>query len=225
MTMNLKKHFFFACAITFTLIACDKKDDDDIIITPPPATTNPTVNDYAKLDVGNYWIYERYNIDTNGIETALGVFDSSYVEKDTIINGNKYSVLIIPQIYNNTPSHFIIRDSSDYIVDNNGEIHFSLTDFSSFLQDHYYVINNTDTMYRLFRQMRNKDSLVTVPSGTYETYNALQKVDFIGPYNQLRDKYRNKLYAKNIGIIYNTQTQYSANPNSPVQKLVRYYVK
>src|SRR5688572_1824471 len=71
-------------------ISCDDDEDDNCTPNPP----NIVYSDYSQLKVGNYWIYQRFNFDFAGNETATMTFDSCYVEKDTVINNVAYVKLV-----------------------------------------------------------------------------------------------------------------------------------
>ncbi|MEY4934662.1 MAG: hypothetical protein RIS64_1021, partial [Bacteroidota bacterium] len=61
------------------------------------ATDQPTTYaSYSKLAVGNYWIYQQFNVDSNGNGTPTNVYDSVFVEKDTVINNHTYFKLYKP---------------------------------------------------------------------------------------------------------------------------------
>ncbi len=204
-------------ALIIGLFSCKKEDDE---IKPTPIN-----NSYTKLEVGNYWIYENFEIDSNGTETPLNTFDSSYVEKDTLINGNKYAVLVLPDIIQ--PRKFL-RDSLHYIVDSMGIIRFSSQKFNSELMPtHYKIIKAGDTLFSRRIYMTNKDSLVSVPAGDFLTYNYLIDIKYGNSIyaKDYLDRKINQLYAKNIGIIYNTKISFASAKKYTIQKLVRYKVQ
>src|SRR5688572_809834 len=78
----------FILIISLCLSGC-KKDgkiyESSLSDAPPPVYAS-----YYPLTTGSYWIHERFNVDHNGVLTVNGT-DSSYVEKDTIIRGRKFS--------------------------------------------------------------------------------------------------------------------------------------
>jgi hypothetical protein len=53
----MRKLLALVMAIT-SLLSCNKEDDKEI------------KTDYLPLRIGNYWIYQEYNIDTMGNEIA-----------------------------------------------------------------------------------------------------------------------------------------------------------
>ena len=126
----------FAVAILALIFSC-KKNSTDETSTPAP--------DFTRLKVWNYWVYEFYKVDTNGVETDQGKTDTSFIEKDTLINGDKYFI-------RNSRSYMFelrrssLRDSSGYLLQRN-------TDGSStilFARDNFKDIFISDTVANLF---------------------------------------------------------------------------
>ena len=50
------------------------------------------------LDIGNYWVYETFRVDTNGTELMLNFHDSMVVTGDTIINMKHTQKLKAPMV-------------------------------------------------------------------------------------------------------------------------------
>ena len=76
--------FLVISCVSLLICSCEKPDDDNDPITPAPLV----YDNYSQLKVGNYWIYQRFEVDSLGIGTPTSVYDSCYVEKDTLINNN-----------------------------------------------------------------------------------------------------------------------------------------
>lgn len=84
--------------------------------------TSSSIN-WTNLDVGNYWIYDRIDVDMFG-DTSISIAeDSVYVSQDTVINGNTYHTVVGWWLVSNIPYH--LRDSLQYLVDHTGKIWFS----------------------------------------------------------------------------------------------------
>lgn len=214
----MRKNFFVSIAIAlFCFQAC--RNDDDAINPPSSSGSN-----YTQLKVGNYWIYERYNLDTNGVETPLNKTDSSYVEKDTMVNSKIYYKLIRPNYgLRDIPEVFYLRDSLHYLIDLKGDAIFSSQDFSNSLSS-LLITPSTDFSYTLNRRMMNKDSMVTVPLGRFPTLSSVETVEYMGSWSVRPPRYIRTIYADGIGVIYDTFTPYASSPNYTIQKLVRYKV-
>ena len=128
---------------------------------------------YFPLEIGNYWIYEHYDIDSSGIETERNRTDNVILSRDTIINGNQYFILEgtnYPFDDGNWGIVDILRDSSGYLVNEKGQIEFSADNFADTLNSKPGVFNN-DTLYTLTYQMEKVSDPVTVPAGEFEVLN------------------------------------------------------
>ena len=215
----------FSLTIATAFLACN---DDDTVIQPDPKP-NVSYPNYSNLEVGNYWIYERFTLKPNGEEISLNQFDSSYVEKDTMIRGEKYFKLFRPSInINHVQELYLLRDSLHYIVNYKGEVLFSSRAFNVPLNPIRYNNDNNpagaDTLFSFERKMINKDSLVNLPAGAYSTFSSILFIRYYGHLKDLDDRNRKTLYAKNIGVVYATLPFFTSNPNYFIQKLVRYNV-
>ena len=106
--------------------AC-KKDKDD----PTPAAASQVAY-FTQLKTGNYWVYERYNVDPAGNATPLGIYDSCYVEGDTIIGNYTYAKYVFPgyPLAQGMVTAYL-RDSSEHLVDYQNNIYFASADFNT----------------------------------------------------------------------------------------------
>lgn len=207
------------------LFACQKEDNTIQERTFP----NFFSLKYMPLNVGNYWVYEHFFIDSMGNEKTENKFDSVVITRDSLIGDKKYYVLEgtnYPYMLSEEWGIVeILRDSLGYLVNQNGSIQLSQSNFTDTLATKYEVWQN-DTMYSITAQMEIPDYPITVPAGTFEVIN------FKGTlYNYLYDtpkkdlRYINTYYAKNVGKIVHTWYYLSAPGNSYFEKrLVRYQI-
>jgi len=206
--------------MTAIIYSC-KKDTE-------PATTPSTTSypNYSQLKVGNYWVYQQYDIDENGASTPKDIFDSCYVEKDTTINGKTYFKIVKPK--SNSTGELDIsfqRDSLHYIVNSNGKILFSSQDFTSIFDLYYIIASQTDTICKTTRQMADKNITVTTTAGTFSTSNSKETFFMYPNWASLgNQKYRHTKYAENIGIIIETLPIFALDPRSVERRLVRYHI-
>jgi len=113
-----------------------QKDRD----TEPTPTHTITYPNFSQLKVGNYWVYEQFDIDATGNATSKNTFDSCYVEKDTIINSKTYLKIVKPKPYfTNQNDISFQKDSLHYFVNCNGKILFSSQDFSTIFESSYII--------------------------------------------------------------------------------------
>lgn len=219
--MKNKFLYLFFGVFIFLVFACKKESVIKTDDTKVPEVSYPT---YMQLETGNYWVYERFNIDTNGQATALGIFDSCYVEKDTTINGKIYHKYVKPYFSTSLMIISFVRDSLHYIVNHEGGIIFSSEDFTTVFGSNYYLVGS-DTMYYVIKQMADKSFQVSTPAGEYITSNARQTyIMYPGWDNHGNPRYMHTRYAKDIGVVIETLPFFSNNPNYTEKRLVRYSV-
>lgn len=194
-----------------TVYSCKKIEPT---IAPPISYPN-----YSQLKVGNYWVYERYEIDTNGVETPLGIYDTCRVEKDTIINGETYFKYVRPPYLNSQTISFL-RDSLHYIVMNTGNIIFSSQRFNE-------VFRTFNVMeYDVEMWMTDKDLMVNTPYGSFKTHNYQITFYMKEGFQQYGNpRYMNTRYAEHIGIVIETLPIYLINPNYIERRLVDYHLE
>lgn len=218
-----QKTLFLAVVLMTAMIYSCKKDKDTEPTTPTPTTTYPN---FSQLKVGNYWVYEQFDIDATGNATSKNTFDSCYVEKDTIINSKTYLKIVKPKPYfTNQNDISFQKDSLHYIVNSNGEILFSSQDFSTIFESSYLMDGPNDTVCQIIKQMADKNLTVTTLAGTFTTSNAKEKYSMYPNWTSAGNP-RNKhtRYAENIGIIIETLPFFASSPNYIERRLVRYHL-
>ena len=175
----MKNVFLIPCLIlVFNLSSCKKDTAKEPEMEPELPVSPTTFPNYSNLRVGNYWIYQRFEIDGSGNETPLALIDSCFIEKDTIINGNKYYKYVSPNFGMGASPYTIAanvsefyRDSLSYLITNYGRVEFSSADFTTIFQSSYMVNPPSDTICRLEHKMADQNSNVTTPLGTFLTSN------------------------------------------------------
>ena len=210
----MKKTLFFAIAIlALIFFSCEKKNSQE---------TTSSIPDFVKLKVGNYWVYDFFKVDSNGVATDQGKTDSSYIEKDTLINGDKYFI-------KNSHSYMfgsrrsILKDSSGYLLQR-------IPDGSSiilFARDNYTDIFISDTVDNLFLRkdmMTGKDSTVSVPAGTFITRSMCYVATPLDPAYPWGVRKVYYIYGKDIGQIVYTMCYWS-DPGYYEARLIRYHVE
>ncbi len=206
---------YLSILILLTLITAYSCKKIEPIIAPPITYPN-----YSQLKVGNYWVYERYEIDTNGVETPLGIYDTCRVEKDTIINGETYFKYVRPS-YLSTPTTTFLRDSLHYLVSNGGRIIFSSSVFNE-----VFRVFNLQGEFELHEWMTAKDSVVNTPYGNFTT-STFQLIYYMSEMYQEfgNPRYMNYRYAENIGIVIETLPMYFTQYGYRERRLVDYHLE
>lgn len=202
--------------------------DCALTVVPTPTvtpTTTPTYLNFSQFNIGTYWVYQRFNIDGNGNATPTSAFDSCYVEKDTVINNKTYLKIIRPTIFSFNKEVLFEKDSLHYVVNQKGNILFSSQDFSSVLETSYNITGVNDTVYKMVKQMADKNAIVLTPSGTFTTSNAKESYLFYPNWpSSGNPRIRNKRYAENIGIVIETLSFIRTDPSYVERRLVRYHI-
>jgi len=184
---------------------------------------------YFPLEIGNYWIYQHYDIDSSGNETQKSLMDSILITRDTIINGNQYFVLqgtYYPYTHNHSEIVFILRDSAGYILNEKGTIMFSENNFTDTLVNYYYIEQYSgDTIYNSIAKMEKVDEPVIVPAGTFSVLNYKRSIYTSQKYAGLGNpRNMNTYYAEKTGIILDTYF-YLQDPGISEKRLVRYHIE
>lgn len=204
-----------ALCFSFLLLVCFsscKKEKDE---APTPSSPSVATN-YFPLTTGSYWIYERFQMDTNGVETVVAI-DSSYISGDTIINGDTFSVFVGTYIDPN--GVYYRRDSSGYILDPFGIIHFSSTNFTDTLRT-----SSTPGYYDSFYKMMPA-STISTPAGALVATDYLGTINITYPaYPWDNPRYTHCYYSDGIGLIRETHF-FLMNPNYDGRRLVRYNIQ
>lgn len=206
--------FLTAIIILATIGSCKKNK----IITPTVTYPN-----YSGLKVGNYWIYQQFDVDENGIAKSKNIFDSCYVEKDTVIRGKTYYKLVKSGGFYEISFQ---RDSLHYLVNSDGQILFSSEDFTSIFETSYQTAGSNDTIAKYTRQMSDKNQIITTAAGTFTTSNVNEKFSMYPKWSSagsIRNK--NTRYSEKVGIVTETLPIIISNPTYTERRLLRYSVK
>jgi hypothetical protein len=215
------RKLFYLLGFIILLFATCKKDELNKI-DEPNAQTN-----YFPLEIGNYWVYKHFQIDTNGVETELEMTDSIVVSRDTSINNKNYFILEgvdFPNSSQNWGIVSILRDSSGYLVSENGAILFSDNNFTDTLISRTQFVEG-DTFYVLSYKMERVFNPVSVPAGIFNVLNFKGSFYMPNPEPGVeKTRYINTYYANNVGKILQTYF-YASNPSYMEKRLVNYHVK
>ncbi len=195
------------------LLASCRKD----VLETPPAANPPAVNsanDYFKLTVGNYWVYDNVKIDTLNVETILSSTDSAYVSADTVYRGNTYHELF--DFYYTV----WLRDSSGFMVDTTGKIYFTNQVFDLPLAFNYFggSLGYSESM------TVSSPVSVAVPAGTFNSYDWKTTAHCLQPsYPWAPIRYGHDYYSLGIGKVKQEYFYYS-QPDRYERRLTHYHV-
>lgn len=168
----------------------DKDTNDEPIV--PKVTAQP-------LAVGNYWVYEVFQVDSDGVATSQNQFDTTRITGTTVVNGNTYFMFDnYPDAYG-ISTEVNLRDSLGYLITPNNDKYYAEDDYTSTLA----YATSTVPNYTISTKMDWKDSTHTVPTGTYtNTGTFLSTINITEPnYNWDTQRYAYTVFAKDVGII------------------------
>ncbi len=184
----------------------------------------PEPRDFAHLVVGNYWIYERYEDDGSGKLTFLAGYDSTYVEKDTVIGGQIFKKLVEQYDTNRLISFLRVHD--DQLVDKDRNIMFSQNDFQTIFRTENWTSGN-QSLYSVETQMYDKNFELQTPAGHFVTSALRQKYRVNPVFAKGSDtvKFAFTRYSSQVGMVSKTLEIY-INRNTRLEKrLLRYHIQ
>jgi len=172
----------------FLLISCAKQEDITI------NKLEEEIGNFLPLSIGNYWIYEVSQVDTNGNSTFQSI-DSTYIEGDTTINNNMYFIF-----KSSTSINYVqfIRDSSGFIVDNNGQKFLYQMLIDDTLYTNLIKSFNGDTLTFTYRMMSKPPSKIYCGLGYFTALDA-EVTRYLAYTNTTA--YAHYYYSSNIGLI------------------------
>lgn len=221
--------------IGITIYSCKKEKKSEPDCPPETEVTSTPIPNYSALKVGNYWIYERFEVDEFGNSTSLNIIDSCYIEKDTVVNGQQYFKFVQPKTW---PNFVPTQPSTEYDF---GYVYDSLTyiipypryNFASYSYlDTTHIIasdiqfSGGGTLYTVTSKMSDKDVMFSAPAGTFKTVNEKVTYTFADNFlscNQKR-RYINSRRAENIGLVFQDFMFYHALCKHWDRRLIRYHV-
>lgn len=189
--------------------------------------SNPTEkSNYFPLQIGNYWVYNHYSIDSLGNETDINKTDSVVIKRDTTINNNQYFILEGTNYpYNGDRWEILdyLRDSSGYLINANGIIKCSESNFTDTLVSKTEIIGG-DTLYFLTYQMEESSNNIIVPAGEFEAINFKGTVVVPKDHPGIKNpRFMNNYYVDGVGKILDTYF-FLSSPIISEKRLVRYNI-
>lgn len=200
------------------LFSCKKEDN--------PLEPQPTPEELAfnlALEIGNYWVYEHYRIDSGYIEVPMNRMDCTWVDRDTTINSFRYAILENKGHLISLANKQIVRDSIGYLVNLSGEIFFSSTNFTDTLYRSITYFPDETILYVLTAKMEKPEQLVEVDAGSFEALNFKITIAFAQDLGGGSTQYLNAYYADSIGMVMDTY-KYASTSSYYERRLVDYHV-
>ncbi len=178
-----------------------------------PSIETESIEDYSQLEVGNYWVYDWYEIDGTSGEATYRSSDSLYIRTDTLINGRQY--FIKSGTFLGTPNYSVIQfDSANALYSYPDRMIFTLDSALKTTVD----IPSTSPIAIGEYGLLSESETVQVPAGTFNCLN------YFGTTESLDSEYPHGIrinsnhYAKHVGLV-KTLTQFHSSPNDLEMRL------
>lgn len=151
--MNFRLIITLAVISVSVLSSC-KKDKEE----PAPANTP----DFAVLKEGNYWVYETYFTDENGVVSLTDYYDSVYIKQDTVINGKTYFLKIDSRFEMLSAKYW--REENGELINEKGNI---MPTDAGYIATEYFIANQ-DTLSETTSTLLPEETYLNVPAGVFK---------------------------------------------------------
>lgn len=203
--MNLK-HLIY-CSLTMLLMASCSDDE--------PGVQLRTISDFSQLEVGNYWVYDWYEVQPDGSESLMDLRDTLRIEADTLIEGR--TMFIRTGTFMGQTRREIVYDSISqlltypnrmalFVIDSNLEFTRNFGPVDSPISVGIYHLNSLI-------------ETLEVPAGEFNCLNfqgTIESLELDYPYGT---RFNNNLYSHGVGLVKLT-TQFYSQPNDLEMRLI-----
>ena len=157
--------------------------------------------DYSQLKVGNYWVYQRYNIDLEtGEKLEINETDSLYVKNEMEVDGKKYFQL--KGTWFGLTFSRLLRNEGEKIVTPQGKVFFSTTDLPDTIGGERDIPDVLiDSSYTL---LLNHESIIETPLGSFESFFQFENRFFMNPViinHEFLTRKDTAFYVKSLGVV------------------------
>lgn len=194
----------------FLIISCSKNEPEN----SQPLATEPIIS----LAVGNYWIYQTYSEDADGIFQPKSSLDSIYIESTQNIGGQEYFIF---NEYSFGLAPYILRDSSGYLLNLEGQILYSPKDNDGILYGVTYNLMADNSIVSSFKVEGAGE--IETPAGVFDTRRIVGTFDFSQSSTDC-DKEFVTNYAQNVGVV-REEAFFATNCRTIYKELVRYNIQ
>lgn len=204
---NLLQIFVSLCLL---IIISSCSSEEEIVLVEQ-------VNDFTMLEVGNYWIYEWYEIEPNGVTTILDRSDTVYISG--VINTGDKELFLREATFLGSARQSYLFDSANMIFTfPEREIYLTL---DNSIEQRKILGFADDPIATVIYSLEEGSDYVEVPAGRFECIN------FKGVIQPLREdyphgeRYNFNHYSEKVGLV-SMRTQFYNSPNDIEMRLVSY---
>ncbi len=206
-----------------TITSCKKENDEvsaPIIPTPDPIA----ITAFSQLQAGNYWVYERRQVDSMDVDQGTSVLvDSIFVTDETIEElGVNYTVLRKASNGVVTAAYYLWRDSANCIVNDLHRIQFCSSPLDEVVET---TFSGGPNGVQIDVSVSSAMEGLTVPAGSFSTYKLTGTVTSYGTFPfQPSWKHPRSYWAPGVGRV-KWYDHYAAGDLGYRFELVRYNVQ
>jgi hypothetical protein len=163
----MKNVLIYQTLLLLLLIACKEEEVSPSNEVQKNSNVTDKVTDYYPLGVGNYWVYESFQVDTLGNEISFLGIDSVVVTSDTLIDGQMHFYIGSVKYPDSTVKAYSrYRDSSGCIVNQYGRVFLSVNNFTDTLHTQLMLSGNDTIEYTNYKMQKYKGQ-IEVPAGVF----------------------------------------------------------
>lgn len=215
--------------MTLALYSCKKQEDTTLEVECEPEVT---VNDYMPMAIGNYWVYEHVEIDSNNNEKKIGIVDSIKITRKEKLRGKEYYVFEgTNRPYTSYKSVvYMLRDSSGYLVNSEGNVLMSVINFTDTLGK-FKEGSDTNWIYQTFGIMEREKTVVIAGIGPIRVINSVGHYVHNQKYLPQSKRLKvsvNNYYSRGVGKIVDTyfwSIEFLYSGKVIERRLVKYHIE
>lgn len=204
--------------VVFFTFSCKNESaiqEDSISVAP----------DYYPMAIGNYWVYNYYEVDSNGDEILILENDTVIVVGDTLIKGMQF-FKISERLYATSKEKRIVYRTlqESQISDENNEPLLSYNDFNTKLAEEIKY-QDEELLYEKYLVIEPFEGTVQLPSGNFDDV-INRKTVMTGHLLQMpiNPRILNSYYANGVGQL-TYEYAYSQQNGYFIKKLVAYQIE
>ncbi len=207
------RHVIAIAVIALAIVSC-QKDEPGVVSLPSPVISN-----YSNLDSGNYWVYERIQLDTSGNHVGQpSGLDSVWVEGDSVIAGITWKK-VRSSPGGDFPPLSLQRDSSNELLMRGHGVLMASSgiDMSLWTEHMQGIIDVNYTLLVIPHQ-------VVVPAGTFTCQKVAGLISSAGSPVPPEHRWPTSQWSSGTGLVEQRYFFYAAGTGYE-SRLVRYHVE
>lgn len=186
-----------------------------------PSCESQNIRSYFPMEVGSYWVYQWYKVDSSGTEELqVGKTDTVTIVKDTLIGNSWFKKIQEKNSFITAPVVIKYRrDSLGFLVDPQNDIFFSSSNFIDTLR----IASNSN--FKIIYQMDIPTTPIETTAGIFDCLNFQGEVTPFVPVDwstQLINIY----YSRGIGKVHENSFFFSSAEVSQFhRRLIEYHLE